>query len=228
MVQLLIITVLWMGIDPEAPLEIELNIFTIIISQIPGALFGAYAVGYIISKGHEAKKLGLIKNNVKLIIAIALGIAGTFGLLMINLFSNIINSAFSDLGLSLIDMELYTTQQKAIFIESDVIWIILLAVLLIVYAISTEIVFRGVLHNTLRQRFEDNINGRLKIILIISLSFSAIQLLFSFPIGLMYFLLNFLMALLLEVLYDITGNLYTTIVANCGYNILLLLIIIYL
>jgi len=225
--ELLILMILWMGIDPEASLEVEMNIYTIVLSQVPGIFFGVYAIGYIISNKHVAKKLGLNSKSSKLTLAILIGAVGAFGLLGINLFSNFINIALNDLGLSLVDVATYIADENQIIIDSGLLWIFLLGGVLILYAISIEIVYRGVLHNTLKERFGNSPLGRIKVILIVSLIYSSIYLLFSFPVGIIFFLLNFLLATLLGILYEITDNLYTTIVANCTYNVLLLIVIIF-
>ena len=225
--ELLIIMLLWVGIDPDAPLQIEMNIFTILISQVPGIVFGIYAIGYILSHKHTGKKLGLNSNGNKLILALLIGAAGAFGLLGINFFSSFFNSVLNDIGLPLFDITAHVAEENTIIIESGPLWITLLGALLCLQAVSIEIVYRGVLHNTLKQRFEDSIIGRAKVILLVSSVYSLIYLLFSFPIGIVFLLLNFLLSLFLGFLYEITRNLYTTIAANCAYNILLLIVIIF-
>jgi len=225
--ELLIVMLLWVGIDPDAPLQVDMTIFTIMLSQIPGIVFGIYAIVYIITHKHEAKKFGLNSETNKLILALLLGGIGAFGLLGINFFSSFFNNVLNDLGLSLFDIAAYVAEENQIIIDSGPLWITLLGVLLCLQAISIEIVYRGVLHNTLKERFGDTTMGRVEVIFLVSLAYSSIYLLFSFPVGIVFLLLNFLIALLLETLYEITDNLYTTIIANATYNILLLIVIIF-
>jgi membrane protease YdiL (CAAX protease family) len=226
-IELLIIMILWMQIDPEKSIAIELNIFNIIISQIPGILFGLYAIGYILANKHNIKKLGFLYDRNKILFAVIIGILGGFLLLFINIFSNFMNQVLNNMGWTLINITEYNVNQNNVIANADLIWIIVLGGLICLSSISTEIVLRGVLHNTLTNKFEKNFKGKLIIITIISLAYGGIYLLFSFAIGITFFILNFLIGFILGVLYEINGNIYNTLVAACVYNILLLIAVIY-
>ncbi|MHA1256939.1 MAG: CPBP family glutamic-type intramembrane protease, partial [Promethearchaeota archaeon] len=100
---------------------------------------------------------------------------------------------------------------------------------LILASISIEIAFRGVLHNTLKERFNDNkISGKILISTIVALVYSVFFLALSFPIGIYFLIPNFLIFLLLGMLYEINDNIYNTIIALILYNVLMITLIIYI
>jgi len=203
--------------QPESVI-IEMDLPLLLISQIPELLFGIYPLWYIHSKSHSFKKLGFFSGSKKILLAIVIGIVGAFLLLALNFFSNSFISYLADIGLDLFDLEESILEQNQIIKNADLIWILLLILLLCFTSISSELVFRGVLHNALKERFKND----LYVILLISLIYSVIMLLFYFP---SFFLLNFLIFAVLGVLYEINGNIYNTIIANICYNIIIIIII---
>ena len=141
------------------------------------------------------------------------------------MFSSIFIDWMYNSGIKIYDVQKYITEQNQVIQNSDVIWIILLSSLVSLSAFSTEIVFRGVFHNTLKSYFEGSITGRIYVIILVALTYSTLYLLFSLPIGIYFFLANFLYFLVLGVLYEINNNIYNTIVATIIYNIIIILII---
>jgi membrane protease YdiL (CAAX protease family) len=206
----------------------EIPFYLILLSQIPGMLLGVFPLWYISANKHSFEKLGFPSDNKKILSAAIIGILGGLGLLAINIFSSFINAIFYELGLNFFNIEEYMEMEtKAI--RTGGIWVVLLLLELIITSISVEILFRGVLHNTLKERFgSDKGNGRLLTILIVALAYSLIYLLFSFPIGIFFIVSNFLIFMLLGFLYEINGNIYNTIIASILYDIVLIIVILYL
>jgi membrane protease YdiL (CAAX protease family)/predicted RNA-binding Zn-ribbon protein involved in translation (DUF1610 family) len=197
--------------------DIEINIGIILLSQIPELLFGIYPLWYIYSKKHSYKKLGLFSESKKFLLALVIGVLGGLCLFLINYFAGYLFDIIADAGLDFFEVKETIDEQNSIIRNADFLLIILLTILLSLGGFSTEIVFRGVLHNTLKERFKNEI----KVILIVALIYSVVMLLFSFPIGLVYFIVNFIIFTVLGLLYEINKNLYNTIIASILYNILI-------
>ncbi len=230
-VQLFLIMFLWYQLgfnDTGQSSGSEITIFLIIISQIPGILLGVFPLWYITAHKHSFEKLGFPIKDKKIILALIIGILGGIGLIIINILSSFINIFIYNLGLNFFDIQEYLEMESKA-IQSAGFWIIILVAELILASISVEIVFRGVLHNTLREKFGiEKINGRIITILIVALVYSGIYLLFSFPIGIYFIVSNFLVFILLGILYEINQNIYNTIIASICYDILLIIVILYL
>ena len=199
----------------------DISIQQILYSQIPLLLFGVYPLWYIYNKKHSLNKLGFYSDSKKILIAILIGILGTLVLLVINYFSDSLMYFFSDVGLDFFDVRSSIEAQNQVIRDTELLWIILLTIELSVVTISSEIVFRGVLHNTLKQKFKNNFY----VILIVALVYSLVMMLFSFPIGMSFFLANFLSFTVLGFLYELNGNIFNTILANIAYNIVIIIII---
>ncbi|MFX1339878.1 MAG: type II CAAX prenyl endopeptidase Rce1 family protein [Promethearchaeota archaeon] len=216
-----------LGLDNEtSTTEIPFNL--ILLSQIPGMLLGVFPLWYISTKKHSFKKLGFPSDKKKILSAFIIGLLGCLGLIVINIFSNFINAIFFELGLDFFDIQEYLDMESNA-IRSGGIWVLVLLFELIITSISVEILFRGVLHNTLKERFgAEKSKGRIITILIVALAYSLIYLLFSFPIGIFFIVSNFLIFMFLGFLYEINGNIYNTIIASVFYNIVLIIMILYL
>jgi membrane protease YdiL (CAAX protease family) len=200
--------------------SIEQNIQMFIISQIPELLISVYPLYYIISKNHSYLKLGFIKDSKKILTGILMGVVGALCLLLLNFLYNSFISYLAETGLDLFDMESEIAIQNQIIRDADFIWVYLLTVLIAFGSISLEIVYRGVLHNTLNQRFRNGIYTILSVALIYS-----IFMVFIFP-NPAYFLLNFLGFVLLGILWELSnGNIYSTLFASFLYNIVLIVLI---
>jgi len=224
-VQLFIIMMFWIQGDPEEALEIEFNIFTILLSQLPGVIFGIFPIWYIYSNNHKPEKLGFSSDSKKNRFALMIGIAGGLLLILISLGTTILNTFLATSGLDFFDMSGYIAEENTIIREAGLPWLFLLMALLTLASISSELVFRGVLHNALKEKLEDSPLAREYTILMIALIYAAIYTLFYFPIGLVYFLGNFLTFALLGILYELNENLLNTIIASVFYNILLVVLI---
>ncbi len=199
---------------------LELNITTILLSQIPDIIFGVYPLYYIFSKKHQFQKLGLRLKTRHIIIALIIGILGSEILILIDYFSSTIISNFFDIAT-------YLAAEYLILQNSGLFSIVLLITLMSLSVISTEIAFRGVLHNTLKAHFDDGFLGKASAIVIVALVYSGLFLFFTFPIGVYFFIANFMVFLFLGILYEINKNLLSTIIANVAYNIFLIIIIVY-
>lgn len=230
-VYLFLIMFLWFQLgfnDENQSSTTEIPFYLILLSQIPGILLGVFPIWYISANKHSFEKLGFPSENKKIFLAVIIGILGGIGLIAINIASSFINVFIYELGGGFFDIEEYM-EMEVKSIRSGGFWVILLLLELILASISVEILFRGVLHNTLRERFgTEEINGRILTILIVALAYSAIYLLFSFPIGLFFVITNFLIFIFLGVLYEINGNIYNTIIASIFYDIVLIIVILYL
>lgn len=199
--------------------SVELTIHMFLLSQLPELLFAIYPIWYIYSKKHSFKKIGFDFASKKILLAFILGILGAALLVLVNFFSNSIITFFSDIGLDLFDIETNIAEQNQVIRDAELIWVILLVVLLCIGAASSEIVFRGVLHNALKQKFSKDAY----VILIVALAYSALMLLFYYP---SFFLLNFLAFIVLGAIFELTNrNIISTIMANISYNILLIVLI---
>ncbi|MFX0059219.1 MAG: type II CAAX prenyl endopeptidase Rce1 family protein [Candidatus Hodarchaeota archaeon] len=208
--------------------SIDISITTILLSQIPEIIFGVYPLWYIYSKKHNFKKLGFSYELKTFLIAIIIGTIAGIGLLVFNFFSNNLIELMYNAGIDFYDILGYLAEENQVIRNADILWIILLMLLLSLSSFSTEIVFRGVLHNTLRERFEKDLFGRISVILLVALIYSGIFLLFSIPIGIYFFLINFVIFIIFGIIYEINHNIYNTIIASIFYNLLLILILVFL
>ncbi len=202
--------------------DYDMNIQLILLSQIPELVFGLYPIWYIYNKKHSFSKLGFYFNSKKIIIAIIIGILGTTILVLINFLNASFLQFISDAGLDFFNIEASIEEQNQIILNADILWIILLTILLCIGVISSEIVFRGVLHHTLKQKFKNDIY----VILIVALAYSLIMLLFSFPMGVSFFFLNFIVFTILGVVFEVSNrNIFSTITTNILYNIVIIILI---
>ncbi len=226
-VYILMIMFLWTQIGTG---DVELNIFMILLAQIPGIVLGIFPLYYIFSHKHDIKKLGFFSDSKKIALAFVIGIVGGLGLIAINLFSNLIITFFVDIGVEFFNISGYIEEENAVIRNADIIWKILLLIIISIQVISTEIVFRGVLHNTLKEKIEDskiNVKGKLIVILIVALVYAGLYIVFAFPFGFIFFILNFLVFLLLGILYEINGNIYNTIIASILYQSIVIFLILF-
>ena len=206
---------------------VTVNITTILLSQIPDLIFAVYPIWYIYAKKHSFSKLGFNFKRKKVIYALLLGIIGAIVLVFTDVLSNYIIEFMYSIGLNFADVDSYIAQEHAVIQGANLLWLILLISLLVLGSISTEIIYRGVLHNTLREYFQNKFINKIYVILIVASIYSAIYLLFSLPIGLYFFVINFIVFIILGIIYEINGNILNTIIVNVIYNIVLILIIYY-
>ena len=206
---------------------LDLNMATILLSQAPDVVFGVYPLYYILSKKHNLKKLGLIFNTKAIVVAALIGVAGGVGLILLDNFSSLVIRFMFDSGINFYDIFAYLEEEYLVLQSSSLILMMLLILLLSVSVISTELVFRGVLHKTLKAHFDNNFLGKVSVIVIVAFVYSLLFLLFTLPVGIYFFLANFMVSLLLGVLYEINKNLLTTIMANLIYTITLIILIVY-
>ena len=194
-----------------------------IISQIPEVLIAFYPIYYIFSKKHSSTKLGFIKDSKKILFGIAIGVIGALCLILLNLLYNSLISTLAEVGLDFFDTEADITLQNQIIRDADIIWVILLILLIGLGAASLEIVYRGVLHNALNQKFRNEIYT----ILLVALIYSVFMvLLYPNPT---YFLSSFLGFVILGIIWEVSnGNIYSTFVASILYNVLLIVLVFFL
>ncbi|MFX1364224.1 MAG: type II CAAX prenyl endopeptidase Rce1 family protein [Promethearchaeota archaeon] len=197
---------------------IDVSIQQILLFQIPDLIFGVYPIWYIYNKKHHFNKLGFKLKSKKILIALILGAIGTADLLVINFFSDFFIDYLSDVGFNFLQVTESISEQNQVIKEAELLWKILFIIVVCIGTISSEIVFRGVLHNTLKQKFQSNFY----VILIVALVYSFIVLIFSFQIGLILFLANFLSFVILGLLYEWNGNILNTMIANVAFNILII------
>ncbi|MFW9998901.1 MAG: type II CAAX prenyl endopeptidase Rce1 family protein [Candidatus Hodarchaeota archaeon] len=198
------------------------SIQQIILSQIPQLVFGVYPIWYIYNKKHSFNKIGFYPESKKLFLGLFIGILGAIVLILINYISDSFINFLSDLGLDFFDVKLSIENQNQIIKNADLLWLILLTITLSIGAFSAEIVFRGVLHNALKQKFKNDFY----VILLVALAYSLVMLLFSFPIGVSFILGNFLMFMALGIIFELTnGNISSTIFTSVFYNIVIIILI---
>jgi len=206
--------------------ESDLTIYLILLSQIPSLLFAVTPLWYIYSRKHKYEKLGFSSDKKKNQLAFIIGILGGLGLIAISYLSGYIYQFLYDIGLDFYDIQAYIDLEYKIIRGAGLLLIILL-IELIFGAVAIEIAFRGVLHNTLKEKFNDNtFSGKVLISAIVALVYSVFFLLLSFPIGIYFLIPNFLIFLLLGMLYEINDNIYNTIIALILYNVLMIILII--
>ncbi|MFX0138741.1 MAG: type II CAAX prenyl endopeptidase Rce1 family protein [Candidatus Hodarchaeota archaeon] len=206
----------------------DVNIFTILLSQIPEIIFGVYPLWYIYSKKHRYKKLGFESGKKMLITAFIIAIVSCIILFEINFFSDIVVDFMYNSGITFgFDLPGYIAAENQAIQEAGILWIILLIVLINISSLSTEIVFRGVLHNTLRNHFQNDFMGRATVIIIVALVYSLLLLVFFLPVSIYFFLLYFLNSIFLGIIFEVNNNIYNTILANFFYNIVLVIIILF-
>ncbi len=200
-----------------------LTIEEIVLNQVPELLFGIYPIWYIYNKKHSFTKIGIYSNSKKILFGMLIGLLGAIVLIMLNYFSDSLIYFFSDVGWDPFNVRSIIEEQNQVIRNSDLLWIILLTISLSIGAFSSEIVFRGVLHNALKQKFKNDFY----VILLVALAYSIIMFLISFPIGLSFFLINFLSFIVLGIIFELTnGNLSTTIFTNVFFNIVMIILII--
>jgi len=171
------------------------------------------------------KKLGFSYSPKKFLITVVIGIIGGFLLILISNLSNSIIELMIQFGINVDDVFSYIALENQVIREAEFYWIILLVFLLNLSIFSTEIVFRGVLHNTLKAHFGNDLFGKFTAIVVVALIYSILYLLFSLPIGLYFFLINFILFLILGILYEINTNIYNPIIASIFYNIVLIILV---
>ncbi len=207
----------------------EQNILSIIIGQLPEILLGLYPIWYINTNRHSYKKLGFDFTKKNLIIALIIGIAGGVGLIFFDIFSEFLINAMLDLGLENFFDITPILMNSLIINNAELHWFIILTIMICFASISSEILFRGTLHNALKERFGYDIKNKLFVILIVALAYSGIYAVLSFPIGLLFFPIYFLLALILGIIYEAgKGNLICPIIASLIYNVSSLIILLIL
>ncbi len=210
-------------------LEIDQNIFTILLETFPIIALGIYPIYYIMAKKNSFIKLGFIPDIKKIAYALMLGVLGAFGLYLINILSDHIFFLLLNAG-----FENFITYHANILEFNQIVkesgfWLLLYCLLVSLMAIATEIAYRGVLQNTLKQRFGEEIKGKLVVSLLVALVYAGINILVflisDLYIGIFLFITDFLMFFLLGILYELNGNLYNTIFTQVFYNLLIILIV---
>jgi len=207
---------------------VTVNIYRILLIQVPEIIFGVYPLWYIYSKKHSFTKLGFISSKKWIALAIIIGIISSIILFEINLFSDVFIDFMYNSGITFgIDLPSEIALQNQIIREAGLLGAIILIILMTISTISSEIVFRGVLHNTLKKHFENNIFGKATVIILVALVYSVLNLVFFLPISLFFFLFYFLKSILLGIIFELNNNIYNTILAGTFYNIVLVIIILF-
>ncbi|MHA2180580.1 MAG: CPBP family glutamic-type intramembrane protease [Promethearchaeota archaeon] len=199
---------------------IEPNIQIFLISQIPEAIIGIYPLYYLYSKKHSSEKLGFLKDTKKILVSIVVGVIGAIFLILFDfLYSALINT-LAEIGFDLSGLISDAALQNQIIRDADFIWIFLLIILMVIGTFSIELVFRGVLHNTLKQKFQN----RIYVVIIVAFVYAIIMvLLYPNPI---FLFLNIIGFIIIGIIFEITnGNIYSTLITNILYNILIIALI---
>lgn len=228
-IQLCVIMFFYTYIAESSSSSVEITIFLVLLGQIAGIMFGIYPLWYIYSNKHNFKKLGFSVRGFENLIAVFIGILGAILLIGINyLLSPSLMAFFSGFGFDLFNISNYLEEENNILREADLIWIIVLMGMVCLQAVSAEIVFRGVLQNTLKVKYvksKNDTKGKMRVICLVALIYACIYILFSFMYGIVFFLLNFAVFLVLGILYEINENIWNTIIASAVYHNLLIILI---
>ena len=227
-VLMLILIILSTKMDPDT-LEIESNIVTICLETVPMIAMGIYPIYYILIKKNSFRKLGFNPGVNKLLIALVIGALGAIGIFVINLLSENVLSLFASMGFeNFIEYRANLTELNQIVKYSEW-WILIYCLLACLMVISSEIAYRGVLQNTLRRRFGDEIKGKLINSLLVALIYAGINILIfllsDIYLGLFIFVSDFLVFFLVGLLYELNYNLYNTIFTRVIYNVFIILLI---
>ncbi|MFX1477806.1 MAG: CPBP family intramembrane glutamic endopeptidase [Promethearchaeota archaeon] len=200
--------------------DLSQSIQTFLISRIPEILFFIYPLYYITSKHHSFKKLGFPRGSKKIAISIFIGLLGTFILILLDLLHSSLIDALAQVGWDYFDTGAQIALTNQIIRDAGLLWVFLLTTLMVVGSFSLEVVFRGVLHNTLKQKFRNQIY----IILLVALAYTVLMVaLYPNPT---FFLFNFLGFVILGIIYEVTdGNIYSTIIASIAYTILSMILV---
>ncbi|MFX0019097.1 MAG: type II CAAX prenyl endopeptidase Rce1 family protein [Promethearchaeota archaeon] len=206
----------------------DVNIFTIFLSHIPEIIFGVYPLWYIYSKKHSFTKLGFRSRKKLIVLAFIIGVISSVILFEISFFSDMFTDFLYNSGITFgIDLPGEIALQNQIIREAGLLWDIILIIFMSISTISSEIVFRGVLHNTLKNHFENNIIGRITVIILVALVYSLLNLVFLLPISVFFFLFYFSSSILLGIIFELNNNIYNTILAGTFYNIVLVIVILF-
>ncbi len=203
----------------------ENDIFSILLFNASEIALGLYPLWYIYNNKHTFDKIGFNFDKKNLITALFIGISGGLLILLIDWIQSFFISLITDtLGLTAVIQASIT-----ILKSSELFWIILLVIIYALAILSKEILFRGVLHNTLIERFGDDVNGKFIVIILVALGYSALFALFNIPIGLLYFIPYTLMNIILGIVYELSErNIFATICASMLYNYVSLILILVL
>lgn len=214
--------------DPGT-LQIEQNIFTIFLETVPVIVLCVYPIYYILAKKSHFIKLGLNPDINKIAMALVIGVLGAIGIYFINLLSNYVFSLLINTGFeNFVNFNANVLELNQIIRDSG-FWLIIYCILVSLMAIALEIAYRGVLHNTFKQKYGDEIKGKLIVSFLVALIYAGIEILVflisDIYIGMFLFISDFFIFFLLGILYELNGNLYNTIFAHFFYNLLIVLII---
>ena len=219
-----IFTLFFLLQGPSAGYELPITIEAITLNQIPGAFLIIYPLSYIFSKKHKILKLGLNYERRKLLIALLIGIIGTFLVNFVADLSFLINNFFVSIGWTVFAPPESLAEQYTIIKNSALLYKILISFFLMLDVFGTEITFRGVLHNGLITKLGSQLIERVYVILIVSLVYSGLFLFFTFDMGLV--IIYFLNCIILGIIYEISNrNLFSTIFTNCIFTLITFIII---
>ena len=225
---MVVIMILYTQIDPDTQ-QVEPNIFIIFLETLPVIALGVYPIVYIIVKKNHFIKLGIHPDIKKIAIALVIGVFGAIGIYLINLLSNYAFSLLVDAG-----FENFVAYNANIIEANQIIrdssfWVIIYCILVSLMAIASEIAYRGVLHNTIKQKYGEEIKGKIIVSLLVALVYAGIEILVflisDIYIGFFLFFSDLIFFFLLGILYELNGNLYNTIFSHVFYNLLIVLII---
>jgi membrane protease YdiL (CAAX protease family)/predicted RNA-binding Zn-ribbon protein involved in translation (DUF1610 family) len=203
------------------------NITTILLIQIPDLIFAVYPLWYIYAKKHKYSKLGFHFDRKKVIYAGILGVIGAIILIFTGVLSTYVIDFIYSIGINLADVYTPIAQEHAAIQGADLLWLTLVITVVVVGSVSTEIIYRGVLHNTLREYFQNKFISRVYVILIVASIYTAIYLLFTLGMGVYFFITNFIVFIILGIIYEVNRNILNTIIVNVIYNITMILLIYY-
>ena len=225
---MVVLMILYTQMDQDT-LQVNQNIFIIFLETLPVIALGVYPIIYIMVKKNHFLKLGLHPDIKKIAIALVIGVFGAIGIYLINLLSNYAFSLLVNAGLE--NFASYNANIIEInqIIRESGFWIIIYCILVSLMAIASEIAYRGVLHNTIKQKYGEEIKGKIIVSLLVALVYAGIEILVflitDIYIGLFLFISDFIFFFLLGILYELNGNLYNTIFTHVFYNLFIVLII---
>ena len=190
-----------------------------------------YPVCYIIYKKGKFLKLGF-KSNIKLnLFAVLIGIFGGIALYITIFLSNLLLESFMILGFQGFIKYNNKVLQIRNIIQNSGIWIFLYLFLILLSTLSIEIAYRGVLHNSLKDKFNKTKHDKIFVILVVALIYSVMESLFmtffDLYVTFFFFIINYLSFSIIGLLFEINGNIYNSLIAHEIFNLLIFISLFY-
>ncbi|MHA1897658.1 MAG: CPBP family glutamic-type intramembrane protease, partial [Promethearchaeota archaeon] len=204
-------------------LTLKINSTTLFINAIVNVLIGLYPIIYIMQYNLSFKKLGFI-NDDKVMKNLLIGI---FGGILYYLVDILTQSALSGINISLLNPPQMIDEQNAVIRNLGILYIPFI-IITILGLISETILFRGVIHNSIAEKYarKGGAQGRFITILLTALVYSGTF--FFLNLNLYFLILNFISAFIIGIFYELSNrNIWSIIMLQIVYMIINAIFFIY-